>query len=59
MAAMMGVHRTTIFRMEKRGELPPRKQFNKRLIGWTEKDIQEWLESRDRDISENELEAAK
>ena len=54
LAKMIGCHRATIHRMEKRGELPPRKQFSKRLIGWTESQIEEWMETRDVDISEGE-----
>jgi predicted DNA-binding transcriptional regulator AlpA len=54
LAEMLGVHRATIHRMEKRGELPPRKQFSKRLIGWDSEEIHEWYESRDKDISEVE-----
>lgn len=56
LAEMLGVHRATIHRMEKRGELPERREFSKRLFGWTESDIDEWLENSKRDISE---EAAK
>ena len=52
LAEMLGVHRATIHRMEKRGDLPARRQFSKRLIGWSENDIQGWLESTKNDISQ-------
>ena len=51
LARMLDVHRATIHRMEKRGDLPPRRQFSKRNFGWTEDDIMEWLESTKKDIS--------
>ena len=54
LAEMLGVHRATIHRMEKRGELPKRREFSKRLFGWTESEIHEWLESTRKDISETE-----
>jgi predicted DNA-binding transcriptional regulator AlpA len=55
LAEMLGCHRATIHRMEKRGDLPERREFSKRLIGWTETDIQEWLENTKKDISDGEL----
>ncbi|MCA1753449.1 MAG: AlpA family phage regulatory protein [Spirochaeta sp.] len=54
LAEMLGVHRTTVHRMEKRGDLPKRRQFSKRLFGWTEKELQEWLESSQTDVRELE-----
>ena len=54
LAEMMGVHRATIHRMELRGDLPPRKQFSKRIIGWKETDILEWMEGKDVNMSVQE-----
>jgi len=46
MAEIMGCTKVTIWRMEKRGELPPRKKFNPRVTGWTTQEIRDWMESR-------------
>lgn len=46
LADMLGVSTVTIWRMQKRGELPPRKKFTNRLVGWSENTIEEWFESR-------------
>lgn len=54
LAEMMGVHRATIHRMEKRGDLPNRREFSKRCFGWTESEIDQWLEDSRKDITEDE-----
>ncbi|HKK43877.1 MAG TPA: helix-turn-helix domain-containing protein [Balneolaceae bacterium] len=46
LAEMLNVSRVTIWRMQKRGDLPPRKKISNRCVGWTEKTIENWLESR-------------
>lgn len=46
LAEILSVNPVTIWRMEKRGELPPRKKISNRCVGWLESDIREWLESR-------------
>ncbi len=46
LAEILSVSPVTIWRMEKRGELPPRKRISARCVGWLEDDIREWLESR-------------
>lgn len=46
LADMLGVSKTTLWRMEKRGELPQRIKISRRAVGWLESDIKEWLESR-------------
>lgn len=46
LAEILSVSTVTIWRMEKRGELPPRKQISSRVVGWLESDIKEWLENR-------------
>jgi prophage regulatory protein len=43
LAEMLGVSTVTIWRMEKRGELPPKKKLTPRTTGWLESDIIEWL----------------
>lgn len=42
LAEELSVSTVTIWRMEKRGELPPRKQLTKGVVGWFGSDLQEW-----------------
>lgn len=46
LAEILSVSTVTIWRMEKRGDLPPRKKYSSKCVGWPEKTIQEWMESR-------------
>lgn len=46
LADLLSVNRVTIWRMEKRGELPPRKKITKGCVGWLQSDIAEWLKNR-------------
>lgn len=46
LAEMMNVNPVTIWRMQKRGELPPRRKFTNRCVGWLESEIREWMENR-------------
>ena len=46
LAEMLSVSLPTLWRMEKRGNLPPKRQISKRAVGWLDTDIKEWLESR-------------
>ncbi|MFH5885509.1 helix-turn-helix transcriptional regulator [Halalkalibaculum sp. DA3122] len=46
LADMLNVSRVTIWRMQKRGELPPRKKFSNRCVGWDSRTIENWFESR-------------
>jgi prophage regulatory protein len=46
LAEILNLSTVTIWRMEKRGDLPPRKKIGKRSTGWTQKQIEDWLESR-------------
>lgn len=45
LAEILNCSRVTIWRMRKRGELPPKKKFSNRCTGWLESDIEEWLEN--------------
>ena len=38
--------RSTIYRLIKDGELPPRVTISPRIKGWLKSDIQQWLEDR-------------
>lgn len=46
LAELLSVSTVTVWRMEKRGELPRRKQISSRTVGWLESDIKEWLDNR-------------
>lgn len=62
LAEILSVSPVTVWRMEKRGELPPRKKISNRCVGWLEDDIREWLDSRpyaDPEAQEKELEVAE
>ena len=43
---MLSVSRSTLWRLEKMGELPPRRKITNRTVGWLESEIEEWLKSR-------------
>lgn len=43
LAIILSVSTVTLWRMEKRGELPPRIRISTRAVGWLESDIEEWL----------------
>lgn len=45
LAAILGVHYTTIWRLRKRGELPPEIKLPNGRIGWLYGDVRKWLES--------------
>ena len=46
LAELLSISTVTLWRMEKRGELPKRKQISSRTVGWLESDIKEWLDNR-------------
>ncbi len=43
---MTGLHRTTRWRMERRGEFPRRRKVTTALHGWLESEILEWMRTR-------------
>lgn len=42
-AKILGVHKKTVERMEKRGELPPKSKISHKTVGWRASRIQEFL----------------
>lgn len=46
LAEILSVSKVTLWRMEKRGELPPRKKISRSCVGWVSTDIEEWLRTR-------------
>ena len=42
----VGLSRPTIWRLERAGEFPKRRQLGKRSVGWVEEEVEEWMQSR-------------
>ncbi|MEQ9279510.1 MAG: AlpA family phage regulatory protein [Balneola sp.] len=60
LADLLSVSTTTLWRMEKRGELPPRKRISTRAVGWLESEIKVWLDSLSKPASqEGDYETSK
>ena len=47
-ADRIGLSRTTLHRMVKAGSFPPPVQMGQRAVRWREREIAEWLESKER-----------
>ena len=45
-ARLTGVSRTTLWRLEKRGEFPQRRRIAPGAVGWLADEVTEWLRSR-------------
>ena len=43
----IGLSESTIWRLEKSGQFPKRKQITSRLVGWLRSDVDKWIESRE------------
>lgn len=43
-----GLSRTSIWRLERRGEFPARRRLGPNAVGWIEKEVTQWIESRPR-----------
>ena len=48
----VGLSRTTLWRLAKRGEFPQARKLTAKTIGWLESDVEEWIETRARIKSE-------
>jgi prophage regulatory protein len=42
----VGLSRPTIWRLERAGEFPKRRQLGSRSVGWVEDEIEQWMQSR-------------
>jgi prophage regulatory protein len=38
--------RSTVWRLEKAGEFPKRRQLSRQVVGWLEHEVMDWLNSR-------------
>ncbi len=47
-ATTTGLSRTTLWRLERRGDFPHRIRLSPNSIGWIESEIEQWIESRPR-----------
>lgn len=43
---LTGLSDTTIWRMEKRGEFPQRRQLSQRAVGWRSDEVFSWMKNR-------------
>ena len=44
--ARTGLSRTTLWRLERRGEFPLRCQLSANAVGWVESEVEEWIAAR-------------
>ena len=49
--ALTGLSRSTLWRLERRGELPARRRLSAGRVAWLESEISQWLESRSRGLA--------
>lgn len=43
---LVGLSRTTIWKLEKTGQFPRRKKITATKVGWLESEVRSWIESR-------------
>ncbi len=43
-----GLSRTTLWRLERAGQFPPRRRLGRNSIGWLQGEIEAWMKSRPR-----------
>ena len=43
---LVGLSRSSILRMERRGEFPPKFALGVHAVGWYEADVQMWIQAR-------------
>ena len=53
-----GLSRSTLWRLERRGDFPPRLRLSWNSCGWLDSEIQDWLRSRPRGMTGAERDAA-
>ena len=50
-ARVTGLSRTTLWRLERRGEFPRRLRLAANSVGWIESEIRAWIETRPRGMT--------
>jgi len=48
---LVGLSRTTLWRMERRGDFPKRLRLGPSTVGWLESEVQDWIASRPRGMA--------
>lgn len=43
LAELLSISIPTLYRMENKGKLPPKRRISKRVVGWLSSDIEQWL----------------
>jgi prophage regulatory protein len=41
-----GLSRSTLWRLERRGDFPPHRQISTNAVGWLEEEVNAWIRSR-------------
>jgi len=41
-----GLSRTTVWRLERFGKFPPRRQLSANRVGWIEEEVNDWIATR-------------
>jgi len=44
--SLTGLSRTTVWRLEKSGQFPPRRQLGAKSVAWLQSELTSWVESR-------------
>ncbi len=47
---LSGLSRVTIWRMQREGEFPLRRQIGRRRVGWLKSEVEEWMRTREPDV---------
>ena len=45
---LVGLSRTTIWRMERAGEFPLRRKISQGTVGWLESEVMQWMTEREK-----------
>jgi predicted DNA-binding transcriptional regulator AlpA len=48
---LTGLSRTTLWRLERQGKFPTRIRLGLNSVGWRDKEVQDWVETRPRGMS--------
>ena len=51
---ILGLSKSTIYRLEKSGDLPRKRYVTEKTVAWVESEIDEWIVSRSEVVEENE-----
>jgi prophage regulatory protein len=43
----VGLSRTSIWRLERKGQFPPRRRLSDNAVGWVEDEVDQWVRGRD------------